>query len=433
MIALSAKAGYQAVSIAQVSSRAGVSSATFYEQFDGKEECFVAGYRAVAERVLGETQPVAETVTSDSDWSQAARTALGSLLSAVQRDPDGGRVLFIESMAGGPGMLEERRRVLGEFDALAQNFLDSTPKGANTLDLPVTALVGAVRSIVSRYLRTNAEDQLPPLADDLLAWVESYAVPAGQARWSTGKHALLAHTRASRAAARPLAPAPQRLPRGRHGLPAGVVARSQRTRIIYATAEVMMVKGYTNATVTDIVAAAGVARDVFYEHFTDKRHAFLEAQQHPTQHILDRCAAAFFAADSWPERVWRCLSALIELIVENPAISHLRLVECYVAGPEAIRRAEEITRSFSVFLEEGYRYRPQAQELPHLCSQAITGAVFEIIRLHVARGDYARLERHLPQLTYISIAPFTGARDAVSLLEGLSANRAQAALARPSA
>ena len=258
-------------------------------------------------------------------------------------------------------------------------------------------------------------------------------VPAGQARWSTGKHALLAYTRASRASARPLAPVPQRLPRGRHGLPAGVVARSQRTRIIYATAEVMMVKGYTNATVTDIVAAAGVARDVFYEHFTDKRHAFLEAQQHPTQHILDRCAAAYFAADSWPERVWYCLSALIELIVENPAISHLRLVECYVAGPEAIRRAEEITRSFSVFLEEGYRYRPQAQELPHLCSQAITGAVFEIIRLHVARGDYARLERHLPQLAYISIAPFTGAREAVSLLEELSANRAPAAPARRSA
>ena len=58
------------------------------------------------------------------------------------------------------------------------------------------------------------------------------------------------------------------------------------------------------------------------------------------------------------------LEVLLAMIAENPAISHLRLVECYAAGPEAIRRAEEITRSFTIFYEEGYRYRPQAQALP---------------------------------------------------------------------
>ena len=57
-----------------------------------------------------------------------------------------------------------------------------------------------------------------------------------------------------------------------------------------------MAKGYANATVADIVARAGVARDVFYEHFTDKEHAFLEAQQHPVQHIVDTCASAYFSA-----------------------------------------------------------------------------------------------------------------------------------------
>ena len=36
MIALTAQAGYQHVSIAQVSARAGVSRATFYEQFTDK-------------------------------------------------------------------------------------------------------------------------------------------------------------------------------------------------------------------------------------------------------------------------------------------------------------------------------------------------------------------------------------------------------------
>jgi AcrR family transcriptional regulator len=198
-----------------------------------------------------------------------------------------------------------------------------------------------------------------------------------------------------------------------------VIARSQRTRIIYGTAEVMMAKGYENATVTDIVAAAGVSREVFYEHFSDKQNAFLEAQQHPTQHILDVCATAYFSARDWPERVWNMFGALLSMIAANPAISHLRLVECYAAGPEAIRRAEEITRSFTIFLEEGYSYRPQARELPHLCSHAIAGGVFDVIQRHVARGDSVGVMRRLPQLTYVAVAPFTGPEQAVRLVSAL--------------
>jgi AcrR family transcriptional regulator len=422
MIELSAKSGYQSVSITQVSSRARVSSATFYEQFESKEDCLLAAHRTVAERVFEQMQPVA--LDGDS-WPDAARAALGGFLEALRSDPQGGRVLFIEALAGGPLIREECKRVLAELEHRSQDFLDSTPKDGNTLDIPVTALVGAVRSIVSRRLRTDAEDQLPSLAGNMIAWLESYAVPAAAGRWSTSRHALLPV--APEHAPAPGARAPERLPRGRHGLPAGVVARSQRTRIIYATAEVTMAKGYANTTVADIVAQAGVARDVFYEHFADKQHAFLEAQQHPTQHILDTCASSYFAAKDWPERVWSGLGTLIEIIASNPAISHLRLVECYAAGPAAIRRAEEITRSFAIFLEEGYGYRPQARELPRLCSEAITGAIFEVIQGHIARGEDAALLRQLPQLTYVVIAPFTGPKEAIRLVSQLSARHPAAA------
>ncbi|HWX87030.1 MAG TPA: helix-turn-helix domain-containing protein, partial [Solirubrobacteraceae bacterium] len=63
-----------------------------------------------------------------------------------------------------------------------------------------------------------------------------------------------------------------------------------------------MAKGYANATVEDIVAAARMAKPVFYRYFEDKQHAFLEAQQYPLQHILDRCVEAYFTVNEWPER-----------------------------------------------------------------------------------------------------------------------------------
>ncbi|HEX3909773.1 MAG TPA: TetR/AcrR family transcriptional regulator [Solirubrobacteraceae bacterium] len=415
IIELSTKGGYQGVSVAQISSHARVSSATFYELFDGKEDCLLAAYRSVADRLLAK---VREQAPDSEDWRASLQGSLASLLTALREDPDGGRLLFVEAAAGGELIAEERRRVLGEFERLAQSVLDGIPEGDERLDVPATAFVGALRSIISRRLRTNAADQLPEMTEDIIEWLASYAIPPGAEPWSAGPRALLQRTRTQ--APKPQIPARPRLPRGRHGLPAAVVARSQRTRIIYATADVTMAKGYANTTVADIVAEAGVARDVFYEHFADKQDAFLEAQQHPTQHIVDTCAGAYFSATSWPERVWNGLGALLGLIASAPAVSHLRLVECYAAGPVAIRRGEEITRSFTIFLEEGYAYRPEAQHLPRVSSEAIAGAAFEIVQRHAVRHDFAGLPARLPQLTYIALAPFTGPEQAVRLIEELS-------------
>jgi AcrR family transcriptional regulator len=413
-VELSAKRGFHAVSITELCARAGVSPATFYEHFQSKEECFLAAYRACAEAIF---VPMREAATN-GDWSAAAGRALDALLGGLQKDPDAGRLLFIEALGAGPVIRGERTRVLLEFERRTEELLDETPAGARMPDVPLMAVIGALRHIISRHLRTHAEDQLPALLDDGLRWLSAYAVPGGGERWSSSPQALL--TAAGRISP-PASFSPETLPPGTHGLSAGAIARSQRTRLIFATAQVMMANGYQGTKVADIVAAARVARPVFYEHFADKEQAFLEAQQHPTQYILDRCAEAYFSVDDWPQRMWRHLHMLLHLISENPALSHLRLVECYAAGPAAIRRAEEITRAFTIFLEEGYRYEDGASALPRLSSQAITGAIFEIIQRHVAAGEWAELPRHLPQLTYVAIAPFTGPPKAIELVEEMKA------------
>jgi hypothetical protein len=97
-------------------------------------------------------------------------------------------------------------------------------------------------------------------------------------------------------------------------------------------------------------------------------------------------------------------------------MAHLRLVECYTAGPTAVRRSEETTRSFTIFLEEGYRQRPEATELPRLFSQAIAGAIFEIIQDDVAAGATAELPCRLPQLAYVAMAPFLGPARAIEVI-----------------
>ena len=253
-------------------------------------------------------------------------------------------------------MRQEREQALAEQERRVEEFLSSRPPGTKTLDIPVVALEGARRYIVSRHLRTHSEDLLCSRVEEILTWMSCYAIPAGEQRWSTSPDALLpASASATAQSSLPGAGTegrPERLPRGRHGLPPSVVARSQRNRLIAGTAEVMAAKGYANATIADIVSAAGVSRDVFYNHFADQRDiAFLEAQQFATQAILNTCAAAYFSVSDWPERVWRALDAMLKLIAEHPTIAHLRLVECYAAGEAAIRSIEEFVRAATIFLE----------------------------------------------------------------------------------
>ncbi|HWX73969.1 MAG TPA: hypothetical protein VNZ05_01595 [Solirubrobacteraceae bacterium] len=75
-----------------------------------------------------------------------------------------------------------------------------------------------------------------------------------------------------------------------------------------------------------------------------------------------------------------------------------------------------------IFLEEGYRYRPQSAALPRLWLRAITGAIFEIIQRRIAAGELATLGAYRPQLTYIAIAPFTGPQEAIELVGELIAS-----------
>jgi AcrR family transcriptional regulator len=413
MIELSSQAGYQNVSVADVSTQAGVSSKTFYELFADKEDCLLAAYTASASRLLAKVGPVAE----EGGWRDGARAVLEQLLVAVQADPAPGRMLLVEALAGGTRVRTERERVLGLFEQRTQQFLDSAPRDGKTLDLPATAVIGAVRSVVSRQLRTHGEDRLPLLVEDLLAWLESYSVPAGRKRWSTGAHSRLPASATRRTSSGQAIVAPQRLPRGRHRLPAGVVARSQRTRIVHGTAEVIYANGYADTTVSEIVAAAGISREVFYAHFTNKQHAYLAAQQYATQYILESCTAAYFQRTTWPERVWGALDELIGLLVANPALAHLRLVECYAVGPVAIDQTEQLKRAATIFLQEGFNSVPRPKTVPPLAMHAITGAIFEVFYLHISQGELERLPRCLPQLTYMAVAPFLGPKRAITAVE----------------
>src|SRR5918999_213499 len=125
---------------------------------------------------------------------------------------------------------------------------------------------------------------------------------------------------------------PRRLPRGTHGLDPGVVAASQRTRLLEAVGGAVADKGYPGATIDDIVRGAGVSKKTFYDHFRDKLDCFLAAYEAASDELLARLRDAQSGHEGWLERTRAGIVAYLPWLAAEPALALVAAVDEVVVG-----------------------------------------------------------------------------------------------------
>jgi AcrR family transcriptional regulator len=407
-----AKDGYAHASIAKAISLARVSRSTFYAHFGDKLDCFLVLQQELSTVVLAET----ERAVHSCETHDVPYTIIKTLVELVEREPARARVLLTESFAAGPRAMDERDDLVGRIEALAADSWSDSSSDAPAMDISARALVGGVCRLLSiRILRGAGGTH--GLLPDLLEWVNSYTRTSGDPRWRTlqrrhGMPLLDVPDTESQSFA-----APARLPAGRHNLPAAYVSANQRERILHATIETLVDKGYASTTVADIASKAQVTRAAFYEHFRDKQELVAEINQAHFQRLMAVTARAFFSEESWPERVWAAVNVAAAMNAENPAATQIAFIDTNAMGPEFARRVNEIVMAFAVFLEEGYRFRPEAETLPRLCSDAIAAAMCELIYREIRTGDPHHFRELAPHVAYVTLAPFMGPEQADAFIE----------------
>ncbi len=408
MMVTAARYGYGGASVSRVVKQAGVSRATFYEHFADRDDCFLAAYREVGGIIR-------RALSKGGDRTPGA--ILGDLLGAADAYPATARVGLIESLAAGAEVRREHELLLSEIEAALEHHLQNPPPGSPRLEIPARAVFGAAAGVVAIRVFRGEAGRLRGLRDELLGWIDSYALPEGPRRtgaeWAKLGEGLVAEKDES------LGPEvlARRLPRGRAALPPALVAGEQRERVLAAVAELSRIKGYTATTVADLVATAGVTREAFYEQFRGKEDAFLAAQTFGLEASVSATAGRFFGEESWPDRVWSGLEATLSYIAGQRSLVYVDLVESYAAGTAAIRRSFENRMAYTLFLEDGYRLRPEAATLPRLSSEAISGAMLELFRREVVAGRGERMLELLPLAAYLTLAPFMGVPAALDLVE----------------
>jgi AcrR family transcriptional regulator len=162
-----AEKGYGGTTIADITRHAAVSRRTFYEHFEGKDECFVAAFDTVTEELR---ERVDEAYRAEDDWTAAISAAIAAMLAFLASEPNLARLAMVEALVAGPVVVEC-------YDAAVQTFLPYLQAGregrpeavlARLSDSTEEALVGGMVSLVSRRIVAGQTDQLESLLPDLI-------------------------------------------------------------------------------------------------------------------------------------------------------------------------------------------------------------------------------------------------------------------------
>lgn len=113
---------------------------------------------------------------------------------------------------------------------------------------------------------------------------------------------------------------------------------TQRARLLDAVTRVVADKGFSGATVSDIVTAAGVSRTTFYEHFEGKRHCVLTAYATATDIVLAAIhdAVRNVLREGWHAALAAGLRTYFDAVRTEPATARMLFLEVRALGPDGI-------------------------------------------------------------------------------------------------
>jgi AcrR family transcriptional regulator len=158
--------GVEAATVGSVSRRAGVSRRTFYELFEGREECFLAAFDQAVERIAAD---VASAYARGDGWAARVRAGLVALLEYLDGHRGVARMCVVETLRAGPELLEARRRVLSGLGRVVDEGRVEADDGA----LPLTAegVVGGVLAVIHARLIEGDGRALIELANPLMGMI----------------------------------------------------------------------------------------------------------------------------------------------------------------------------------------------------------------------------------------------------------------------
>jgi AcrR family transcriptional regulator len=161
---LVAKRGYHGTSIDLITKTARVALSTFYENFETKEDCFVAAFD---DAVADAREQLAEALDPEQPWAQQIAAWLETFLGLVIASPAEARMCLVEAQGAGPALLDRYEATL---EALVPKLREGREL-AGARKLPERAelgILGGVVWVLQQRIVRGQFDQISTLFPELL-------------------------------------------------------------------------------------------------------------------------------------------------------------------------------------------------------------------------------------------------------------------------
>jgi AcrR family transcriptional regulator len=157
-----AEHGYNATTISRIAAAAKISRRTFYEYFEGKEDCFLAAYEMIESHVL---DSMLAAPGAGERWPERVRVRLAALLDVLSRDDAVSRAFLVEPLAAGGDVAARYREAM---QLLAGALRPEPPPSELNMEVRDQALIGGIATLIVRRLNAGGARRLPELLPDLV-------------------------------------------------------------------------------------------------------------------------------------------------------------------------------------------------------------------------------------------------------------------------
>lgn len=165
--------GYSSTTVDDLIKNAGVSRATFYQHFESKQDCFMAGYARMQGHIIDAIGRAPTTGTPMQRFS----TMLDQYLGFMSMDPPTARLYLVEVYSAGPEAMTRRFELQQEFVAGVAKLFNARSQADR---FACKALVAAISSLVISALTDGRPEDILALKKPVLTFAERAMGPAAQ-------------------------------------------------------------------------------------------------------------------------------------------------------------------------------------------------------------------------------------------------------------
>lgn len=192
----------------------------------------------------------------------------------------------------------------------------------------------------------------------------------------------------------------------------GAASDPIRDRIAAAMVQLIASRGYEATALEEVCGRAGVGRAEFDRRFAGKEECFLSLHRQISAELCGLIDAAYRGPAGWHNRIWAVGWAAMRFLQEDPARARFLLAELDGVGEGAQAHRDRLLQRLADLIDAGRAELPDPASASRCTAEILAGSLYCATVGKVKGGWIERGEHCLPELIYLVMLPYLGARAA---------------------